>query len=487
MCRPIARTIRLIDSKSAQGASSNADNNNNNNNSDDNDDDNDNDHNKDEDSSNLATPSATPDTVSNIWDSASSPNSGATASQLGINQSDSLTKASLDPAILASVSSSSISISTSTSFSSSLQQTFPPLLSLQQHPNLSDTTVSNSNSNSNHNPIHNHNMKLDAISSASSSSGASYTSALRTPFAAGSLLQQRADAEKQEIEILKLQLKVREQAGILGAKNLASSHNTGPPAGYFLHHPHSKLTTSASSSSLLSQQQQHQQQPLKFGGPGTLIEKGEARQAQLLERSMSAGAGLLHPATNISKVQYNRSRSKSRSPGEDRVGHPHHPHHSGSSSPRSPGSASNSSPVPNGPLVQFEDENAMIRPGLLLDRAKSSKQSPSTSGMHIGNAGSHSQRNGYGGSHSSSNGLQAGPRSQQASNNSTSSGAYANGARSGRTRIKPLIDVGNIHTGQDMIGPGLLTNGGHHNSSRTAPSGAQSARSPRRNKPLLEF
>ncbi|KAG0339261.1 hypothetical protein BG000_002517 [Podila horticola] len=302
-------------------------------------------------------------------------------------------------------------------------------------------------------------MKLDAISSVSSG----HTPSHRQPFAAGSLLQQRAEAEKQEIENMKLQLRLREQAGVLGAKNFNS---VDPPAGYYLHRPNGGLTgitgsnsanslSSMSSSSLLSQQ------PLKFGGPGTLIEKGEARAAQLLERSKSAGTGLLHPPANIGHSSYSRSRSKSRGPGEDRSGH-----YSGSSSPRSTGSVS-SAASPNGPLLHFEDENAMIKPGLLLDRAKSAKQA---SGMGLGG-----YSRGY-----SSNGAQAGSRGRQASSSSNNT---AHSSNNGRTRVKPLIDLGNIHTGQDLIGPGLLT----AHSSRPAPSGAQSARSPRRNKPLLEF
>ncbi|KAG0087996.1 hypothetical protein BGZ92_006750 [Podila epicladia] len=301
-------------------------------------------------------------------------------------------------------------------------------------------------------------MKLDATSSVSSG----HTPSHRQPFAAGSLLQQRAEAEKQEVENMKLQLRLREQAGVLGSKNFTS---VDPPAGYYLHRPNGGLTgiagsnsanslSSMSSSSLLSQQ------PLKFGGPGTLIEKGEARAAQLLERSKSAGTGLLHPPANIGHNSYNRSRSKSRGPGEDRSGH-----YSGSSSPRSTGSASSSAASPNGPLLHFEDENAMIKPGLLLDRAKSAKQA------------SMSGPNGYSRGYSS-NGAQAGSRGRQASCNSNNTHSS-----NGRTRIKPLIDLGNVNTGQDLIGPGLLT----AHSSRPAQSGAQSARSPRRNKPLLEF
>ncbi|KAF9216340.1 hypothetical protein BGZ59_010136 [Podila verticillata] len=299
-------------------------------------------------------------------------------------------------------------------------------------------------------------MKLDAISSASSG----HTPSNRQPFAAGSLLQQRAEAEKQEIENMKMQLRLREQAGVLGAKNFNT--DVDPPAGYYHHRPKGGLTgitgsNSASSFSSLSSSALHQ--PLKFGGPGTLIEKGETRAAQLLERSKSAGTGLLHPPANIGHNSY-RSRSKSR-PGEDRSGY-----YSGSSSPRSTGSVSSGAPSPNGPLLHFEDENAMIKPGLLLDRAKSAKQASGMSGQGFSR--------GY-----SSNGAQAGSRGRQASSNSSNT---AHSSNNGRTRIKPLIDLGNIHTGQDLIGPGLLTNA---HSSRPAATGAP--RSPRRNKPLLEF
>lgn len=298
-------------------------------------------------------------------------------------------------------------------------------------------------------------MKLDATSSASSG----HTPSNRQPFAAGSLLQQRAEAEKQEIENMKMQLRLREQAGVLGAKNFNT--NVDPPAGYYYHRPNGGLTgitgsNSASSLSSFSSSALLPQQPLKFGGPGTLIEKGETRAAKLLERSKSAGTGLLHPPANIGHNSY-RSRSKSR-PGEDRSGY-----YSGSSSPRSTGSVSSGAPSPNGPLLHFEDENAMIKPGLLLDRAKSAKQASGMSGQGYSR--------GY-----SSNGTQAGSRGRQASSNSNNT---AHSSNNGRARIKPLIDLGNSHTGQDLIGPGLLTNA---HSSRPAASGA-----PRSNKPLLEF
>jgi hypothetical protein len=210
--------------------------------------------------------------------------------------------------------------------------------------------------------------------------------------------------------------------------------------------------------------------PPKFGGPGTLIEQGEARAAQL-SRSKSAGTGLLRPTnggvSNISGSSSSnsspRSRSRSRGPGEDRTayGRPISP-----TSPRSPDFAP---PAPQGPLVQFADANAMIQPGLLLDRARSTKQASYSNQIMMSSSSSSQQR--------------------------PSAGFRRPGAgQSGRGRVKPLIDLGSVHTGPDVIGPGLLTNGSNNyttysNSSHNAPSGshAHSSRSPRRPKPLLDF
>ncbi|KAG0264133.1 hypothetical protein BG011_007401 [Mortierella polycephala] len=205
-------------------------------------------------------------------------------------------------------------------------------------------------------------------------------------------------------------------------------------------------TPSTNTAFSLLQQQQQQQQP-KFGGPGTLIEQGEARAAQLLVRSRSVGTGLLRPS-NTHDSSSARSRSKSRGPPEDR-------HYQGQPvSPHSLGSVPKNPPVPQGPLLQFADENAMIKPGLLLDRAKSSKQasfSNQKSGSHHAYASQSRSPGRHGGS----------------SQNLT--GQNQNGGQAGRTRNKPLIDLGNINTNRDT------------------PAGSQSAKSPRRVKPLLEF
>ncbi|KAF9545769.1 hypothetical protein EC957_010517 [Mortierella hygrophila] len=312
---------------------------------------------------------------------------------------------------------------------------------------------------------------------------------LKTPFMTGSLLQQRVEAEKQEIENLKMQLKMREQAGVLGSRNI---NNTGDsslsllsPGLLTTHYQqggHGRGLSSTSSATSISsatspytyQQQQQQLQSMqshfspKFGGPGTLIEQGEVRAAQL-SRSKSAGTGLLRPTNgggNNSGTSSNgsspRSRSRSRGPGEDRVayGRPISP-----SSPRSPDFAP---PVPQGPLLQFAHADAMIQPGLLLDRARSTKQ-PSYSNQMMSSSSS-SQR-------------------QQTSAGSRRPGPGQSQSQS-RGRVKPLIDLGNIHTGPDVIGPGLLTNGSNnYTTHNAAPSGshAHSSRSPRRPKPLLDF
>ncbi|KAF9427452.1 hypothetical protein BGZ94_004867 [Podila epigama] len=352
-------------------------------------------------------------------------------------------------------------------------------------------------------------MKVSTSPVSSASGSGASTPNPNSPFAAGSLLQQRVEAEKQEVENMKLQLKLREQAGVAGSKGYYQASSADQTTGYHSHRHNGGLannssssssnailsmSTSPSSSSLLSQQQQQQQQQNqpKFGGPGTLIEQGEAR-AKLLERSKSAGTGLLYSSTYVNNTTtgsaYNRSRSKSRGPGEDRVAYPYG---SGNSS-RLPGTTSSGNvPVPNGPLLHFEDENAMIQPGLLLNRSKTSHKQPSLGMVNngAGPAGSMQQQHQQQHPHRNvgNNTPQGTSRGRQATSNhnvgnSSGSAAHANG---GRTRIKPLIDLGNIHTNQDMIGPGLLSSAGGHGA-RPAPSGSQSARSPRRIKPLLEF
>ncbi|GJJ77886.1 hypothetical protein EMPS_10245 [Entomortierella parvispora] len=313
---------------------------------------------------------------------------------------------------------------------------------------------------------------------------ATMASSHKTPFMAGSLLQQRADAEKQEIENMKYQLKLREQAGIVGAVRGQHADNNRQGSSYTHQGGHGRGISSAGSSASLtsaasstpSHSLHHQQsQPQLFGGPGTLIEQGEARQ---LERSKSAGTGLLRPNNGANTSGYSRSRSKSRGPSEDRV-----PYQGRSTSPHSPGltgfpSQSYTPPMPQGPLLHFADQDAMIQPGLLLDRAKSSKKSvsPSSSAM----------TNGYNGGYGSS----AQPRSmgnpqlQQSRGRQPDQGQQHHQQQQGhgRSRAKPLVDLGNLNTSQDVIRPGLLTNASSNNT-----SGPRSARSPRRQKPLLDF
>ncbi|KAF9189974.1 hypothetical protein BGZ51_009036 [Haplosporangium sp. Z 767] len=298
------------------------------------------------------------------------------------------------------------------------------------------------------------------------------TTSPRNPFMAGSLLQQRVDAEKQEVENMKQQLKLREQAGVLGARSMNDQllQPTSPISSSFYQNggqgrglsstTSTAPTSSANTAFSLLQQQQQQQQP-KFGGPGTLIEQGEARAAQLLERSRSVGTGLLRPSNthdSSSKSSSSRSRSKSRGPPEDR-------HYQGqSASSHSLGSVPKNPPVPQAPLLQFADPNAMIKPGLLLDRAKSSKQA-SSANLRSDNHHAYASQSRSPGRHGGS------------SQNLT--GQNQKGGQAGRTRNKPLIDLGNINTNRDMSGPGHLTG--------TTPAGSQSAKSPRRVKPLLEF
>ncbi|KAG0370179.1 hypothetical protein BGZ54_007379 [Gamsiella multidivaricata] len=317
-------------------------------------------------------------------------------------------------------------------------------------------------------------------SNGTSGSGSGGTTA-KNPFMAGSLLQQRVEVEKQEIEDMKLQLKMREQAGVLGARNMSMNLNLNDSTtnGSFPYQTggHGRdLSSAGSANSLssiaLSRSLQHQQAPQssqpappKFGGPGTLIEKGEARAAELLQRSKSAGPGLLRPAhvngSSGAGGGYRRTRSKGRIPTEDQV------RYGGPESPRSPDSSPSVPSVPQGPLLQFDDPDAMIQPGLLLSRAKSAKQPFLSNPVN-------STHNGY---LSRTKNSDNGGRSR---GRHGGHGACSQEASQSRTKIKPLVDLGSIKTNQDVIGPGLLTN------SNTS-AGAASAKSPRRNKPLLEF
>ncbi|KAF9119884.1 hypothetical protein BGW39_011848 [Mortierella sp. 14UC] len=323
-----------------------------------------------------------------------------------------------------------------------------------------------------------------------------HANSLKNPFMAGSLLQQRVEAEKQEIENMKMQLKMREQAGVLGSRHVDSNSNNDTPllspgllTTHYQQGGHGRGISSTSSSTSISSSatsaySYHQQQPQqtllsqfsppKFGGPGTLIEQGEARAAQLT-RSKSAGTGLLRPSNSVSANNISpssnsqRTRSKSRGPAEDRVayGRPISP-----SSPRSPDFAP---PMPQGPLLQFADADAKIQPGLLLDRARSTKQ----------------QQQQQSSSYSSGQRPSAGSRRHGGAPGQSRGQSQSAGTRG---RVKPLIDLGNIHTGPDVIGPGLLSNG-YNNYTATSSSSAHHAnnipsgslRSPRRTKPLLEF
>ncbi|KAF9365281.1 hypothetical protein BGX34_010675 [Mortierella sp. NVP85] len=274
----------------------------------------------------------------------------------------------------------------------------------------------------------------------------------RNPFMAGSLLQQRVEAEKQEIENMKLQLKMREQAGVLGARNvnLTEQHQTGSRGrGLPTSASAACLTTSAPSSQAAVAPQ--------FGGPGTLIEKGEARAAEL-QRSKSAGTALSrasHSHTQTTTNYSNRSRSKSRGP-EDRV-----PFGNTMVSPHSFGSTpGNIPPLPQGPLLQFADNDAMIQSGSLLARAKSSKQAAAS--------GNTMMSGGYGGNGSGvTRGRQGGVNGGSSSSQLMSQG--------GRTMIKPLVDLGNVNTGQDATWSGRPTNSN------------ASVKPPGRTKTLVEF
>ncbi|KAF9986133.1 hypothetical protein BGZ65_008690 [Modicella reniformis] len=298
-------------------------------------------------------------------------------------------------------------------------------------------------------------------SSASNNGGISF----KSPFMAGSLLQQRAEAEKQEVENMKLQLKMREQAGVLGARTMNSIEHPSSMQHQIGNHGRGPSTGAAASQPQPTHQQQLPQSAApKFGGPGTLIEKGEARAAEL-QRSKSAGTSLLRPAHSI--TSYSRSRSKSRGPAEDRV-----PFCSRTISPHSPESSGSAPPVPQGPLLQFDDNDAKIQSGSLLSKAKSSKQASSSSATASAN---NMMSGGYGAHSSQARSPSGGTRGRQGGINGGGSSHHLVGQGS-RTMIKPLID---LDTSRDVIGPGLLTN--------SAASGSQSVKSPRRNKPLLEF
>ncbi|KAF8981855.1 hypothetical protein BGZ46_002201 [Entomortierella lignicola] len=286
----------------------------------------------------------------------------------------------------------------------------------------------------------------------------------KSQFIAGSLLQQRVEAEKQEVEFMKQQLRMREQAGVLGSRIISehpssSSHHQYSSHGRNLPSTESAVSLSTSTSNRplhqYQQQQAQAQASQKFGGSRTLVERDEALAAQM-ERSRST---VLRPSNGASS-DYQRSRSRSRGP-EGR---------SQSTRTRSPRSRPASPPsvpsFPQGPLVQFEDPNAMIKPGLLLSRAKSAKLQGSTANP-IG--GSH---NGYyPSSQAKSSGTNAGSRGRQAGGSGGGNSSHGSRSQSqggtNRTRIKPLI---NLNTNQDVIGPGLLA-----------------SNAARRNKPLVEF
>ncbi|KAG0302295.1 hypothetical protein BGZ98_007622 [Dissophora globulifera] len=357
---------------------------------------------------------------------------------------------------------------------------------------------------------------MPTSSTSVSGSGAGASASLKTPFMAGSLLQQRVEAEKQEVEYLKLQLRLREQAGVLGARNAALASD---------HHSNSRGHSSSGSSALPHSSQHYQLQqalPLptalqqaqpKFGGPGTLIEQGEVRAAQLA-RSKSAG-GLLRPSPAHAGMggAGRRNRSRSRGPSEDYVARQagSDPPHSYSSPDSSPGSSNNSnsvSPTPQGPLLHFDDPDAMIQPGLLLSRAKSMKQLSSSTSLSsstpLSSSSSSSSttltKSPRGGSSSmarqaSSGGILGGQtliglieqKAQSAQSGQTGQSVGGGGPRD-RTRSRPLVNLGSS-TSNDVIGPGLLKSGGNNRENAAGDiNGARLARSPsRRTKPLLEF
>ncbi|KAF9174934.1 hypothetical protein BGX20_009049, partial [Mortierella sp. AD010] len=260
---------------------------------------------------------------------------------------------------------------------------------------------------------------------------------------AGSLLQQRVEAEKQEIEQMKLQLKMREQAGVLGAR--AANE---PSSSQHQHGGHRRgLSTSESAPSLVSSMAN---QPVpKFGGPGTLIEKGETRAAQLLERSKSSGTGLR--PSNGSRSDFQRSRSRSRGPPEDRM------RDSRSRSPRShsPTSIPSVPSMPQAPLLQFEDPDAMIQPGLIRSRTMNGKQQGSPANSMGGNYNGHypiPQARNPGTQHAGEGqrGRQAGGGSSNRNLTGSQSQSQSGRQRS-RSRARPLVDLGNINTSQDVI------------------------------------
>ncbi|KAF9584791.1 hypothetical protein BGW38_005162, partial [Lunasporangiospora selenospora] len=292
------------------------------------------------------------------------------------------------------------------------------------------------------------------------------TNAPRNPFLAGSLLQQRAEAERQEVENMRLQMKKREQAGVLGARNnsdmalfsttMTGGHGRGPSA--------SGSTVSASSTATSP----------KFGGPGTLLDK------HVLERAKSAGSGLLRPSNpNSPGSTLSRARSKSRGSTDSRsiLSRPVSPHSPGSmySLHSSPGTPQK----PTGPLVQFEHDDVPIQPGLLLDRGMSVRKGSSDGSPNGHQSGPRSP--GYPGSAGSrSPGStimpSVGQTQYQTHGPSQGQSPYAN-----RSRMKPLIDIGNVNTKNDMFGPGLLSNAMSSTALKSSKSSA------RNGKPLLDL
>ncbi|KAF9973830.1 hypothetical protein BGZ73_002887 [Actinomortierella ambigua] len=326
--------------------------------------------------------------------------------------------------------------------------------------------------------------KSPTSSSHTTAADSSPTGPAKPSFVAGSLLQQQVEAERQQVEMMKQQLRLREQAGVLGALDARNKESTS--------------ASTMGSNSRMPTAPLIVPDPPKFGGPGTLIERSELRAAEL-ERTKQANLQQLQAlarsgsSTLIQLGPMDGPSETERSTGK--LAYPSHPgfyaqqqqlhgrsRTENSGHVPSPLLVTNSSMSgtpnypPGGPLLRFDQEETKdIKPGLLLDRAKSTKSNSSSGTRHQVD---------YAGAPLKSPGIHAPPLLGYGFGGGTSSAPPpvptlatngSVGARGPNGRIKPLVDLGSLNGGHEILGHGLLAN--HQ----------QQGKSSRKPGPLLNF
>ncbi|KAG0232236.1 hypothetical protein BGW42_008290 [Actinomortierella wolfii] len=344
------------------------------------------------------------------------------------------------------------------------------------------------------------------------------TGSSKMPFSAGSLLQQQVEAERQQVELMKQQLRQREQAGVLGAIE-ARTKDLSPAQGEVAHVLRAPAASTSSTAPTLHSGSRMPLTPLitpdppKFGGPGTLLERREQRAAELerakqanlkhLQAMARSGSGTLvqlgpsdgplDAEKGISKPsrqaqpglygnqQYGWSRAEGSSRAPMLTSATSTPSlGSSTSSPASTSSATftSTSPgyPPNGPLLRFDQEETKeIQPGLLLDRAKSLKISSSSSNRYPTDGSGAPLKSpglnappllgyGFGGG--------TGPAPPPVPPLGTNIPAAARGPNA---RIKPLVDLGDSNGSQKILSHGLLA------------AHQQQVKSPRKPGPLVNL